>query len=216
VILDSKRTLLVWEVPHYPQFYVPVADVRMERLTATQTKKPSKQRGEGHCFDVDGAAAAAWHYPDHAELKDHVRFEWDALDAWLEEEEEVFVHPHDPYKRIDILNSSRHIVVHVDGVKVADSHRPTLVFETGAAAVRYYVPKSDVRMELLTPTDLRTGCAYKGFARYWNVCGKANLAWSYPAPLEGHTKLAGLVSFYNEHLDIDVDGVREQRPAPEE
>src|ERR1041384_7329638 len=88
LILDSKRARLVWEVPHFPQFYIPVADVRMERLKPTQTRKPSKTRGEGHCFDVEGAAAGAWHYPDHAELKDHVRFDWDALDAWFEERSE--------------------------------------------------------------------------------------------------------------------------------
>jgi uncharacterized protein (DUF427 family) len=124
------------------------------------------------------------------------------------------VHAHDPNKRIDILHASRHVEIVVDGVCVADSRRPTIVYETGAA-IRYYVPKSDVRMDLLEATDLRTGCAYKGFARYWNVAGKANLAWSYATPIADCAKIAGLVAFYNEHLDVIIDGVREQRPRPE-
>ena len=106
----------------------------------------------------------------------------DRMDSWFEEEEEVFVHPHDPYKRIDLLHSSRHIEVLLDGVKVADTRRPTVLYETGAP-IRYYIPKPDVRMDLLEPTDKRTGCAYKGFARYWSLnvgnIKRENIAWSY-------------------------------------
>jgi len=125
------------------------------------------------------------------------------------------VHPHDPYKRIDILHASRHVEVRAGGVLLAETRRPTIVYETGAP-VRHYVPKTDVRMNLLAPTDLRTGCAYKGFARYWTVeaGGESfeDLAWSYPTPLPENVKIAGLVAFFNEKVDIIVDGERQERP----
>ena len=109
---------------------------------------------------------AAWQYPDSPleELRDHVRFDWDALDAWFEEDEEVFVHPRSPYARVDILPSSRHVRVLIDGVVVADTHRPWLLFETGLP-VRYYVPKTDVRMDLLEPTDSHTALPVQGRRR---------------------------------------------------
>ena len=137
------------------------------------------------------------------------------MDAWFEEGEEVFVHPHDPYKRIDLLHSSRHIEVSLDGVKLADTRRPTIVYETGAP-IRYYMPKPDVRMDLLEPTDNRTGCAYKGFARYWSLTvgqiRRENIAWSYAMPIADCAKIAGLVAFYNEGVDLIVDGVPQDAP----
>ncbi|MGC1351182.1 MAG: DUF427 domain-containing protein, partial [Xanthobacteraceae bacterium] len=160
----------------------------------------------------------AWHYPQSPilEIRGHVRFEWDRMDAWFEEEEEVFVHPHDPYKRIDLLHSSRHIEVSFDGVKLADTRQPTILYETGAP-IRYYIPKQDVRMDLLEPTDNRTGCAYKGFARYWSLTvGEItceNIAWSYPMPIADCAKIAGLVAFYNEQVDLIVDDVPQERPS---
>jgi uncharacterized protein (DUF427 family) len=133
----------------------------------------------------------------------------------FEEDEEVFVHPHDPYKRIDISHSSRHVEVEVNGVKIADTHRPTLLFET-KLPTRYYIPKVDVRMDLLTPTDTVTGCAYKGFAQYWSVnAGREvfkDFAWSYKTPLPENVKIAGLIAFYNEKADFIVDGERQVRP----
>jgi Domain of unknown function (DUF427) len=107
-----------------------------------------------------------WNYPESPveELRDLIRFDWNAMDGWFEEDEEVFVHPHDPYTRIDILHSSRHVEVEVNGVKIADTHRPTLLFKTHLPT-RYYIPKLDVRIDLLIPTDAVTGCAYKGFRR---------------------------------------------------
>jgi uncharacterized protein (DUF427 family) len=218
-IADSIHTKLVWEVPHYPAYYFPVADVRMPRLAANDHAGQPSSRGIPRYFDARSrdrvVANAAWHYPQSLvhEIRDHVRFDWEQMDAWFEEEDEVFVHAHDPYKRVDILHSSRHIEILLDGVKLADTRRATLVFETGAP-LRYYVPKPDIRMNLLEPTDMRTGCAYKGFARYWSVdTGKTkreNIAWSYATPLAEGAKIAGLVAFYNDHVDIVVDGVREE------
>ena len=221
VVVDSTRPMLVWEIPYYPAYYFPRDDVRMELLTPSGQTRHSDERGDAHIFTVKGgnreAEDAAWHYPESPveELRGLVRFDWDAMDGWFEEDEEVFVHPHDPYKRIDILHSARHVEVEVNGVKIADTHRPTLLFETGLPA-RYYIPKVDVRMDLLTPTDTTSGCAYKGFARYWSVAAGGetfeDLAWSYKTPLPENVKIAGLVAFYNERADLIVDGERQERP----
>ena len=221
LIADSKRLKLVWEVPYYPAYYFPREDVRMEFLTSNGHIRPSPSRGEAHNFTVKGGDRevedAAWYYPESPveELRDLIRFEWNAMDRWFEEGEEVFVHPHDPYTRIDILHSSRHIEVEVNGVKIADTRRPTLLFET-RLPTRYYIPKLDVRMELLIPSETVTGCAYKGFAEYWSVKAGGetvkDLAWSYKTPLPENVKIAGLIAFYNERADLIVDGERLARP----
>lgn len=221
VIADTTHPKLVWEIPYYPAYYFPREDVRMELLTPTGRTRHSTSRGEAHNFTVKGGDRqvedAAWHYPESPveELRGLIRFDWDAMDSWFEEDEEVFVHPHDPYKRIDILHSSRHVEVEVNGVKVAETRRPTLLFETDLPT-RYYIPQLDVRMDLLTRTERTTGCAYKGFARYWSVEAGGetfeNLAWSYRTPLPDSTKIAGLVAFYNEKVDLIVDGERLARP----
>lgn len=221
LIADTRRPKLVWEVPYYPAYYFPREDVRMELLTPNGRTRHSTSRGEAQNFTVKGgsreAEDAAWHYPESPveELHGLIRFDWDAMDGWFEEDEEVFVHPHDPYSRIDILHSSRHVEIEVNGVTVADTHQPTLLFETGLPT-RYYVPKVDVRLDLLTPTDTTSGCAYKGFARYWTVeaGGESleDLAWSYATPLPENVKIAGLVAFFNERVDVILDGERQERP----
>jgi uncharacterized protein (DUF427 family) len=221
LVLDTTRPLLVWEKPEYPAYYVPVADVRTELLEADGGVTHSRSRGDGHTFtlragDKEAVAAAVRDEDSPFEaLRDTIRFEWDALDAWFEEDEQVFTHPRDPYTRVDILPSSRHVRVEVDGVTVAESTRPTLLFETGLP-VRYYLPKTHVRMDLLEPTDRETHCPYKGHAEYWSVrVGEtvySDLAWSYRTPLPESQKIAGLISFYNEKLDIYVDGELQDRP----
>jgi len=221
LIADTKHLKLVWEVPYYPAYYFPREDVRMELLTANGHTQHSPSRGDAHKFTVKGgnreAEDAAWHYPESPVegLRDLIRFDWDTMDGWFEEDEEVFVHPHDPYTRIDILHSSRHVEVEVNGVKIADTHRATLLFET-RLPTRYYLPKLDVRMDLLIPTDTVTGCAYKGFAAYWSVDAGGetikDLAWSYKTPFPENVKIAGLVAFYNERADFIVDGERQVRP----
>jgi uncharacterized protein (DUF427 family) len=150
------------------------------------------------------------------ELRDAIRLEWGAMDAWFEEDEQVFTHPRDPYTRVDILPSSRHVRVEVDGVTIAESTKPTLLFETGLPA-RYYLPRTHVRMDLLEATDTVSHCPYKGQAEYWHVRAgdavHADLAWSYPTPLPESQKIAGLIAFYNEKVDLHVDGVRQERPS---
>jgi uncharacterized protein (DUF427 family) len=222
VVVDTTRPVLVWEVPYYPAYYFPAADVRTELLEPDGGVAHSPSRGDGRTFTVRAggkeAARAALRYEDSpiGELRDLIRLDWDAMDAWFEEDEEVFTHPRDPYTRVDILPSSRHVRVEVDGVTVAESASPRLLFETGLPA-RYYLPKTHVRMEMLTPTDSESHCPYKGQAEWWSVrTGDSlheDLAWSYRTPLPESQKIAGLVAFYNEKVDIYVDSVRQERPS---
>lgn len=221
LIADSTRVQLVWEKPYYPVYYFPQDDVRMELLSSNGETRRSPSRGEAHYFTVKGgsklAERAAYTHPDSpvAELRDRIAFDWDSMDSWFEEDEEVYVHARDPYTRVDTLRSSRHVEVVVNGVKVADSHQPTLLFETGLPT-RYYLPKVDVRMDLLTPTHSATHCPYKGTAHYWSVEAGgevlADIAWGYRHPVMESIKIAGLVSFYNEKVDIYVDGALQERP----
>jgi uncharacterized protein (DUF427 family) len=221
-VADTTRPLLVWEKPYYPIYYFPRADVRTELLEADGGVAHSPSRGDGRSFTVRAggreAAGAALRYEESplAELRDAIRFEWDAMDAWFEEDEQVFTHPRDPYTRIDILPSSRHVRVEVAGVTIAESAKPTLLFETGLP-VRYYLPKTHVRMELLEPTASVSHCPYKGQAEWWSVRTgdelHADLAWSYRTPLPESHKIAGLVAFYNEKVDLYVDGVRQEHPV---
>ncbi|GAA2206860.1 DUF427 domain-containing protein [Nonomuraea monospora] len=217
VVADTTAALLVWEVPYYPTYYFPPADVDESALKATGATKHSPSRGDAVVYTVTSGAAeaadAALAYPDSPleEIRGYVRFEWDAMDAWFEEDEEVFFHPRDPYTRVDILPSSRHVRIEVDGVTVADSRNPRILFETGLP-VRYYLPKTDVRLDLLEHTDTATHCPYKGTADYWSVNGKKDLAWSYRTPLPESTRIAGLIAFYDEKLDVYVDGELQERP----
>jgi uncharacterized protein (DUF427 family) len=221
-VADSTRPVIVWEGPHYPVYYFPVADVRSELLEAEAGVSHSPSRGNGRLFTVKAgdneAPGAALRYEDSPieELRDLIRLEWDAMDTWLEEDEEVFTHPRDPHTRVDVLPSSRHVQVELDGVTVAESTSPRLLFETDLP-VRYYLPKAHVRMDLLEPTETVTHCPYKGQAEWWSVrIGdqvREDLAWGYRTPLPESQKIAGLIAFYNEKLDIYVDGVLEERPT---
>ncbi|MFD0685914.1 DUF427 domain-containing protein [Actinomadura fibrosa] len=220
LVADTTTPSLVWEAPYYPTYYIPVDDVRAELVEdGPGQRSPSRGEATAYTVKVDGkdAPGAAVRYADSPveELRDLVRLEWDAMDAWFEEDEEVFVHPRSPYARIDILPSSRNVRVEVDGVTVAESSSPRLLFETGLP-VRYYLPKTHVRMDLLEHTDTVTHCPYKGTAEYWSVrTGESlreDLAWSYPTPLDESRRVAGLICFYSEKVDIFVDGVLQDRP----
>jgi uncharacterized protein (DUF427 family) len=219
-VADTTRPLLVWEVPYYPSYYLPVSDVRSE-LIATGTVEHSPSRGDAELYDVKTARAtapaAARRYPDSPidELRDAVRISWEAMDEWLEEDEPVYTHPRDPYTRVDILGSSRHIEVKVDGVTVAESSQPRILFETGLPP-RYYLPLADLRMDLLTPSSTETHCPYKGAASYWHVDVNGqrydDLVWMYRTPLPESQKIAGLAALYNEKVDLYLDGELQERP----
>lgn len=221
VVADTTSPLLVWEAPYYPTYYLPADDVRPETLVPTGRTRHSPSRGDGTLYTVRvggrEAPDAALRYEDSPvpELRDAVRFDWNAMDAWFEEDEEIYTHPRDPYTRVDILDSSRHVRVEVDGVTVAESSHPRLLFETGLPA-RFYLPKTDVRLDLLEPSDTVTHCPYKGQAQYWSVRigdqPHRDIVWSYRTPLPESEKIAGLVAFLDEKVDIFVDGVRRERP----
>jgi uncharacterized protein (DUF427 family) len=220
-IVDTVRPLYVWESPSYPSYYLPAADVRTDLLEETSTVTHSPSRGDAAHFTVrvDGEERvdAAWQYRDSPieELRDHIRFDWDTMDAWFEEDEEVFTHARSPYTRIDILSTSRHVRVELNGVVLADSPRARVLFETGLAP-RWYLPKVDVRMDLLVATDKVTHCPYKGQAEYWSARAgdelEENVVWSYRTPLPESERIAGYVAFFDERVDLFVDGERQEWP----
>jgi uncharacterized protein (DUF427 family) len=221
VVADTGQPMLVWEVPYYPAYYFPVGDVRTELLEADGALQHSPSRGDGRTFTVSAggstAERAALQYADSPieELRDLIRFDWDSMDAWFEEDEQVFTHPRDPYTRVDILTSTRHVRVEAEGTTIAESTSTRMLFETGLP-VRYYLPKTHVRMELLTPTASVSHCPYKGQAEYWSVktgdTVHEDLAWSYPTPLPESLGVAGLIAFYDVKVDVYVDGVLQDRP----
>jgi len=162
LVADTTHPLLVWEVPYYPAYYIPSSDIRAE-LVPTAEIDHSPSRGDADVYDVKVARAtapgAARRYPTSPieEIRDAVHIEWNAMDEWMEEDEPVYVHPRDPYTRVDILASSRHVQVVVEGETIADSHQPRILFETGLPP-RYYLPLPDVRLDLLTPSQTETHC----------------------------------------------------------
>jgi uncharacterized protein (DUF427 family) len=217
VIADSLDVRMIWEHPHYPQYYFPVDDVDGAALAETDHTTTDPERGTASHFTVRvgdrEAVNAAWQYRNspHEALRGLVRFDWAAMDRWYEEGEEVFVHARNPYARIDVLESDRHVQVEIDGITVADSTRPRLLFET-RLPTRYYLPHDDVRMDLLAAGDTTTRCPYKGVASYWTAridgVDHADIVWSYPTPILEVSKVTGLLCFYNEKVDLIVDGQR--------
>jgi uncharacterized protein (DUF427 family) len=189
LVADTRRPVLVWEHRYYPAYWLPECDVDTASLH-------------------DGAVRRS---PDER-LRGLVHLDWDALDEWLEEDEPVYVHPRNPYTRVDILASSRHVVVEIDGVRVADSRQPRILFETGLPP-RYYLPLTDVRLDLLRPSGATSCCPYKGTATYWSCGDLDDIAWTYRTTLPESHKVVGLVCFYDERVDVTLDGVRQERPC---
>ena len=217
---DTTSARYVWEVPYYPQYYIPLADVRTEFLR--DENHPQKvQLGPSRLHSVVGAglayksAARVFDADSGSPVAGTVRFEWDKL-RWFEEDEPIYGHPRNPYSRVDALRSHRHIRVDLDGVVLADTHTPVLLFETGLPT-RYYIDPTDVAFEHLEPSSTQTLCPYKGVTSgYWSVRAgdtvHPDLAWTYHYPLPSVAPIAGMVAFYNEKLDIVVDGVGLARP----
>lgn len=229
VVVDTRRPLLFWEdgfpVPNYA--FEP-ADVRTDLLVSSEAAPPSDrfdffgpQGPVSQSYDLvvgeRTVPRAAWRRDDPA-LADKIVFSWrpGLVDRWLEEDEVVGGHPRDPHHRVDALASSRHVVVSLDGVTLAETARPVLLFETGLPT-RYYIPSDDLVASALEPGKARSHCPYKGNAdRYWSVRdrpGASDIAWSYADPFPAVAKIAGRVAFYNELVDLTVDGVRLERPV---
>jgi len=213
-LVDTTNSKLVWTHKWYPYYFFKPEDVKSAHLV--ESLKSDKQR----VFDiVVGNRRAEAAVTEHLEgdLAGLMQISFDAADAWFEEDEQFWQHPKDPYKRVDVLQSSRHVRVELNGVELANTHKPRLLFET-SLPVRTYIPKTDVNLDLLKPTDLTTQCPYKGVASYYSAhlpdgtVGENVVWWYRNANLEC-AQINGFVAFYDEKLDVYVDGVLQKRPG---
>lgn len=222
VIADSKRAKLLIQYgrpPMLPTYYFPMDDtdvgalvdpVHLEDGSTRWSVQSEGQRVEG----------GAWTHPRAegplADIANMVSFTWADQLEWLEEEEVLFAHARDPHKRVDVVSSSRHVRVSIDGVEVADSHTPLLLFET-MLPTRFYLPERDVHTQMLEPSTTVTQCPYKGTATHWSVQvnGKLHrdLAWTYTHPVPENPRIRDLICFYNEHVDLIIDGEKARRPT---
>ena len=213
-VFDTVSAIYVWDTPKYPHYLVPRDDV-LPGVLVDEGREQRLRRGVVHLHglrvgDVEVPTAARVYDAAAGPVAGLVRFDWDALD-WFEEDEQVFVHPRNPYTRVDALRSSRHVRVELDGRLLAESTSPVLVFETGLPT-RYYLDRTCVDFGLLRRTDTRTACPYKGeTSDYWTaeVSGRVevDVAWSYRQPFAALAPIAGLVAFYNDRVQITVDGI---------
>jgi uncharacterized protein (DUF427 family) len=222
-VADSRRAQLLFLPPPFNAYAFPRDDVRWELLHESGIASTMPAVGEVKQWTVAAGGqvrdGAVWTFPQPPPglepLAGLAVIRWQLMDAWFEEDDEVFVHPRDPYHRVDVLNSSRHVKVSVGGEAVAETRRPRLLFETGLP-VRYYIPILDVRMDLLQPSNTISRCPYKGVASYWSVRAggtiHADLAWSYKSPIPECPKIENLIAFFNERVDLDIDEERAQRP----
>jgi uncharacterized protein (DUF427 family) len=225
-VADSTEALLVWEPRRVtPQYAFPVGDISAKILAGApavvETQRPMLHPGipftvhsmPGEPLSVAGKAGAGFK-PDDPDLGGYVVLDFAAFDTWLEEDEPIVSHPRDPFHRVDTRLSSRHVVIRLDGQVIADSARPTVLFETNLPT-RFYLPREDVRVAL-RPSPKRTACAYKGEASYWSfdLAGATveDRAWSYESPLSDAADIKGLISFFDEHFDVEVDGQARKRP----
>ena len=218
VVLDTTKALYVWEWPNYPQYYAPIADVNRELLVDEQhTERLHRGSAQLHGLRVGQVVRpSSGRLYIEGSVAGAIRFDWDALDAWFEEDEEVFVHPRNPYTRVDALRSTRRVRIELDGALLAESSSPVMVFETGLPT-RYYLNRTEVNFSHLVPTETVTACPYKGqTSGYWTVrVGDAtypDLAWAYDFPTRQVLPIAGMIAFYNEKVDITVDGELFPRP----
>jgi uncharacterized protein (DUF427 family) len=238
-VIDTSRALLVWE----PRRVVPTYAVPVEDLDAEVFAGAAGETGDGIGVDAiampqigdrpvldpsipfsvrttegepllvrrDGASAEAFRAAD-PDLDGYLIVDFDGFDEWYEEDERNVGHPRDPFHRIDIVHGSRHVVVTLGGEVVAESRAPYLLFEQPIPP-RYYLPRDDVRMDLLTPSDKRTFCAYKGEASYLSHAAAPDVAWTYIAPLREAAEVTDRIAFFDERVDMVVDGVRLERPV---
>lgn len=192
-VIDSRRAKLLYQHGALARYFFPRDDVRWDLVGEVEPVQPPA-----------GAPG----------LDDHVAFPWDAFDAWYEEDYQLIGHAIDPYHRVDVRPTSRHIAISIGGTKVADTTRARALFETGLPT-RWYVPRADIHADL-EPTELHTRCAYKGVASYFSVRAGddlvENVAWTYPDPRHDAEPVRDLICFFNESVDLDIDGERQERP----
>jgi uncharacterized protein (DUF427 family) len=216
-VADSKQPKLLHEHLRLPVILFPKADVRMDLLRDSERREQDPVKGEQRFFDVAVGDVvkqhAAWSFSETF-VAGLVGLDFGAMDEWLEEDERLLGHARDPYSRIDVRDSSRQIRVRIEGELVAESTRTKALFESGLPT-RWYFPADDVRMDLLSPSETRTTCAYKGFASHWSFGEDEDVAWTYDDPLHDALDVKGRVAFYNERVDLEIDGEVEERPQTE-
>ena len=240
VVIDTDRALLVWEPKRVvPSYAVPVQE--LEGVTSPSAEGAADEiatlggavphLGERPVYDpsvpfavhtTDGAALdlhlageqqpAAAFRPADDELSEYVIVDFDAVDEWYEEDERNLGHPRDPFHRIEVVHSSRSVRVERNGDLLAASSRPYLLLEA-LLPVRYYLPPEDVSEGVLQPSTTQSMCAYKGQATYWSLENEADIAWSYPEPLREAAEVTDRIAFFNERIDLIVDGTRVDRPV---
>jgi uncharacterized protein (DUF427 family) len=218
-VVDTTRGRLMHETGLLPVFYAPVEDVDHDLLAETEHSTHCPFKGDASYWSVRVGERevdnAIWWYPDPIDaaswLKGYAGFYWEKLDTWLDEEQELIGKLRDPYHRVDVRPSSRRVRVIANGEVVAESNSPMALFETGIG-LRFYLPRGDVRTDLLAPTKTRTVCPYKGRAHWSSLkAGGETLedaAWAYPEPLEGCHAVRDHIAFYGESIAVEVDGVQ--------
>jgi uncharacterized protein (DUF427 family) len=223
-VVDTRRAKLLHETGHLPVYYFPREDVREDLLEPSQKTTHCPFKGDASYWSIRVGEReeqdAVWAYPQPIApasfLAGHVALTWSAADEWFAEEAPVFGHPRDPYHRIDVYETTRHVRVLLAGEVVADSRRAKVLFETGLPP-RYYLPREDVRDELLEASPKKTRCAYKGSASYWHVRAGGDLhddlVWTYPDPDHDAEPVRDLLAFFNERVDLELDAEREERPV---
>ena len=225
VIADSRGAFLLHESGLQPTYYFSPEDVRADVLEPTDRHTHCPKKGDASYYTINAGGETvengAWYYPeplaDAPFLKDLIAFYFGRMGRWLEEGEEIGVHPRDPYHRIDVLSTDRHVRVSLGGQVLAESDRAVALFESNLPT-RWYLPADDV-VASLTPSDTVTHCPYKGEAHYYAVelgdeaAGGKDLIWYYEQPLAEVGRIKGLLCFYNEKVDIELDGEPEPRIA---
>jgi uncharacterized protein (DUF427 family) len=214
-VVQSDDAVLLFEPGRYPVAYFPLSDIAAGALRPTDHRSEHRDLGETAWFEVIGdtrrAARGAWQHvalPDHAAiLEGKVALAWRAMDGFYEEDDRILGHAADPYHRIDIRRTSRHLVVRAGDRVIADTAGPLVLYESGFAP-RWYVPRADVVAEALAPVDLQTFCPYKGIASYYDIDGIPNAAWSYRAPFDEVAAIGDLVSFEPDKVEVTLDDQR--------
>ena len=219
-IADSRRAMMLHESGQQPIYYFPPQDVRADVLEDSDRHTHCPKKGDASYYTIRAGGEevkdGAWYYPDPLTgappIKGLIAFYFNRMGRWLEEGEEIGVHPRDPYHRVDVLATDRHIRVSLEGTVLAETDRAVALFESNLPA-RWYLPAEDVKVEL-EPSDTLTRCPYKGTASYYSaeVEGGKDLVWYYEQPLDEVGRIKGLVCFFNEKVDIELDGELQQRP----
>jgi uncharacterized protein (DUF427 family) len=214
IIARTDEAVVLFEPARYPVAYFPIADIGQRVLQPSDHDSTHPDLGKTEWFNVVGGDGettrrGAWGHVDPpaqaAALRDTVAFAWRMMDAFYEEDDRILGHAADPYHRIDIRRTSRHLVVRQGEPVVADTHAPLVLYESGFAP-RWYVSRNDVDAETLHAVEGQTFCPYKGLASYYDIGDARKAAWSYRAPFEDVARIADLLSFYPEKVTITIDG----------